>query len=78
LRRDSAVVIYLRSALFWLALLILTPPYALLAIASAPLPRMVRYRVISAWSRLMLHCLRYFCGIRWSVEAASTFRGSRR
>ena len=58
----------LRSALFWLALLIFTPPYALLALASAPLPRMARYRIISGWSLLMLHCLRLLCGIRWSVE----------
>ena len=58
----------LRSALFWLALLLFTPPYALLALASAPLPRMMRYRVISGWSRLTLRCLRGLCGIRWSVE----------
>jgi 1-acyl-sn-glycerol-3-phosphate acyltransferase len=57
-----------RSALFWLALLAFTPPYALLAIASAPLSRMARYRVISGWSRLMLWCLRGLCGIRWRVE----------
>ena len=44
----------LRSALFWLALLLITPPYAMLALASAPLPRMVRYRVISGWSRLTM------------------------
>lgn len=66
----------LRSALFWLALLLLTPPYALLALASAPLPRMARYRFISGWSRLMLHCLRYLCGIRWSVEGGSTCRSN--
>ena len=58
----------LRSALFWLALVLLTPPYALLAIASAPLPRMARYRVISGWSWLMLRCLRLVCGVRWKVE----------
>ena len=29
---------------------------------------MVRYRVISGWSRLMLWCLRTLCGIRWRVE----------
>ena len=58
----------LRSALFWLALLLFTPPYALIALASAPLPRMARYRIISGWSRLMLRCLRAICGIRWSVE----------
>jgi 1-acyl-sn-glycerol-3-phosphate acyltransferase len=58
----------LRSALFWLALLLFTPPYAILALACAPLPRMLRYRVISGWSRLMLWWLRMLCGIRWRVE----------
>jgi 1-acyl-sn-glycerol-3-phosphate acyltransferase len=58
----------LRSALFWLALLLFTPPYALIAVACAPLPRLTRYRVISGWSRLMLWCLRGLCGIRWQVE----------
>jgi 1-acyl-sn-glycerol-3-phosphate acyltransferase len=58
----------LRSALFWLALLLFTPPYAILACASAPLPRMLRYRFISGWSRLMLWCLQGICGIRWEVE----------
>ncbi|MGH8764137.1 MAG: lysophospholipid acyltransferase family protein [Burkholderiales bacterium] len=57
-----------RSALFWLALLVLTPPYALLALASAPLPRLARYRFISGWSRMMLWLLRRLCGIRWEVE----------
>ena len=61
-------MIILRSALFWLALLLITPPYAILALASAPLPRMARYRVISGWSRLMLWCLRGLCGIRWRVD----------
>ncbi len=62
------MITLLRSALFWLALLVFTPPYAVLALASAPLPRMARYRVISGWSRLMLRCLRTICGIRWTVE----------
>jgi 1-acyl-sn-glycerol-3-phosphate acyltransferase len=58
----------LRSALFWLTLLIITPPYALLALASAPLPRLVRYRIISGWSRLVVGCLRLICGVSWTVE----------
>jgi len=61
-------VTYLRSVLFWLALILLTPPYAMLAIACAPLPRMARYRVISGWSWLMLRWLRLVCGVRWKVE----------
>ena len=58
----------LRSSLFWLALLVVTPPYALIALASAPLPRHARYRVISGWSRIVLWLLHHLCGVRWSVE----------
>jgi 1-acyl-sn-glycerol-3-phosphate acyltransferase len=61
-------VTYVRSALFWLALILLTPPYALLAVASAPLPRLARYRVISGWAWLALRCLRRICGVHWAVE----------
>jgi len=60
-----------RSALFAAALLALTPPYALLALATAPLPRMTRYRVISGWSRLVILLARSILGIRWKVEGRS-------
>jgi 1-acyl-sn-glycerol-3-phosphate acyltransferase len=58
----------LRSTLFALALVLVTPPYALLALATFPLPRMARYRVISGWSRLVVRLARALCGIRWSVQ----------
>ena len=58
----------LRSVLFALALIIVTPPYALIALASAPLPRMTRYRIISGWSRLILWLARVILGIAWRVE----------
>jgi len=58
----------LRSALFALALLAVTPPYALIALATFPLPRMARYRIISGWSRLVVRLARALCGIRWQVE----------
>jgi 1-acyl-sn-glycerol-3-phosphate acyltransferase len=58
----------LRSVLFALALVVVTPPYALLALASFPLPRMARYRLISAWSRLVIWLAWLLCGIRWRVE----------
>ncbi len=57
-----------RSALFALALVVVTPPYALIALATFPLPRLARYRVISGWSRLVVRLARAICGIRWSVE----------
>ncbi len=59
---------YLRSALFALTLVLITPPYALLALATAPLPRMARYRIISGWSRLVVLLARALLGIDWRVE----------
>lgn len=58
----------LRSALFALALVVVTPPYALIALATFPLPRLARYRIISGWSRLVVRLARALCGIRWTVE----------
>ena len=59
---------WLRSGLFLLALLIVTPPFAVLSLFTAPLPRHARYRFISGWSVIMLWLLRHLCGVRWSVE----------
>ena len=57
-----------RSVLFAIALTIVTPPYAVIALVSAPLPRMTRYRIISGWSRLILWLARVILGIEWRVE----------
>ena len=57
-----------RSALFALALLLITPPYALLALATFPLPRLARYRIIAGWSRAVVHLARAILGIRWRDE----------
>jgi len=59
---------WLRSALFALAQLLITPPYALFVLACFPLPRMVRYRIISGWARCMVALSRAILGIRWRVE----------
>jgi 1-acyl-sn-glycerol-3-phosphate acyltransferase len=61
-------VTLLRSLLFMAALLVITPPYALLALATFPLPPLVRYRVISGWSRTALFLARRLLGIDWKVE----------
>jgi 1-acyl-sn-glycerol-3-phosphate acyltransferase len=58
----------LRSALFALALVLVTPPYALVALATFPLPRMARYRIISGWSRLVVWLAKVLLGIGWRVE----------
>ena len=57
-----------RSIVFAGALLVITPPYALLALATSLLPRMARYRVISGWSRLVVFLAKVVLGIQWHVE----------
>jgi len=59
---------WLRSSLFALAQIIVTPPYALLALVTFPLPRLARYRVISGWSRLIVWLASRILGIEWRVE----------
>ncbi len=58
----------LRSTLFALALCLVTPPYAVFALLTFPLPRMTRYRLISGWSRLVIRLARWILGIEWRVE----------
>ena len=59
---------WVRSALFAAALALVTPPYAVLALATFPLPRMLRYRFITGWSRIVLALARWIVGIDWRVE----------
>ncbi len=59
---------WLRSTLFAAALILITPPYALVALATFPLPRMARYRIISGWSRLAIWLAKIVLGIDWRIE----------
>lgn len=61
-------MILLRSLLFLFSLVLLTPPYSLIALLTYPLPVMWRYRVISHWSQIALWLLRVLCGIRYEVR----------
>ena len=58
----------LRSVLFAAALVLVTPPYAIIALCTCVLPRMTRYRIISGWSRLVILLARSILGIDWRVE----------
>lgn len=59
---------WLRSSLFALALVLITPPYAVVALATCALPRMARYRFISGWSCIILFLARRILRIDWRVE----------
>jgi len=58
----------LRSLLFLLLQLILTPVFSTLAIFTFPFAPLTRYRLISSYARTMIWLLRVVCGIRHEVR----------
>jgi len=68
-------VTLLRSVLFAAALVLVTPVYALVALATFPLPRMLRYWIISGWSRLVIRLSRILLRIDWRVEGRENLPG---
>jgi 1-acyl-sn-glycerol-3-phosphate acyltransferase len=60
-------VAVLRSLLYALFQLVVTPVYALVSLLTFPLPLHGRYRVISLWARMMVKAAEVICGIRYRV-----------
>jgi 1-acyl-sn-glycerol-3-phosphate acyltransferase len=58
----------LRSAIFALALLLLTPPYSVIALLTAALPRQTRWRIIAGWSHCVIGLARILLGLQYRVE----------
>jgi 1-acyl-sn-glycerol-3-phosphate acyltransferase len=64
------ILVVLRSTLYTLLQIIITPLYFLVIFASFPLSPFSRYRITSGWAHLMLFLLRVICGIRYRVIGA--------
>ena len=62
--------VVLRSCLFFLLQLLLTPPYAVIAVLTFPFNALTRYRIISVWARLMMLALDHLCGIKFRLIGA--------
>jgi len=58
----------IRSLIFLLLQLILTPIFSTLAIFTFPFSPLTRYRLISSYARTMIWLLRVVCGIRHEVR----------
>lgn len=61
---------HLRSALYFLFLIVTVIPYAFACVLWAPLPVHWRYKLTVGWPWLALWGARVFCGIRWQVKGA--------
>src|SRR5262245_47401403 len=62
--------VVVRSSLFALFQLVVTPPYALIALLTFPCTPLTRYRIISRWAWLMVAAARVICGIQYRVLGA--------
>ena len=63
----NSVFTVLRSTLYSLLQIIITPLYFLIILAAFPLPPIRRYRITSGWAHIMMFLLRLICGIRYRV-----------
>lgn len=59
--------VLVRSCLFALLQIVVTPLFALIALLTFPFKPHTRFRIISQWSRLMVAAARVICGIRYRV-----------
>lgn len=63
-------MVFIRSFIFALFQLLITPVFTLLAILSFPFHPITRYRIISGWALSVMWLLRVLCGIRMEVRGA--------
>lgn len=63
-------ILILRSTLFALFQIVITPPFAVVALLTFPFPPLTRYRIITVWARLIIAAARSICGIRYRVLGA--------
>lgn len=67
--------ILLRSCLFALFQIVVTPIFAVIALATFPFAPLTRYRVISGWARINIAAVRMLCGIRYRVIGSEHIPG---
>ena len=63
-------MIFIRSLIFLLLQILITPLFTLLGLLSFPLHPITRYRIISGWAHSVLWLLRIVCNIRMEVRGA--------
>ncbi len=62
--------VVIRSLLFALFQVLVTPPFAILALLSFPFTPFARYRLVTGWTRLVMAGAEKICGIRYRVLGA--------
>lgn len=68
-------MIYLRSILFFVGMVVSAPIVTMLALLVAPFPFSLRYRVISLWATFVIWWLRVTCNLRYKVSGLENING---
>lgn len=68
-------MIFIRSLIYLLLQIVITPIYSVIAILTFPFHPLTRYRIICGWAHIMLWLLRVVCGIRMEVRGAENIPG---
>lgn len=63
-------MLLIRSLVFLLLQVVLTPVFAILALFTFPFAPLTRYHLISSYARTMVWLVRMICGIRYEVRGA--------
>lgn len=63
-------MIWLRSALFALCQVFITPLFSILSLLTFPFKPVTRYRIISQWAKFNIFLVRVLCGINFRVVGA--------
>ncbi|MEO1956811.1 MAG: lysophospholipid acyltransferase family protein [Methylophilaceae bacterium] len=61
-------MLWIRSVLFLLGLLIATPIFSILVILLLPLPNVTRSRIASGWAHFAMFWLRFTCNLNYEVH----------
>jgi 1-acyl-sn-glycerol-3-phosphate acyltransferase len=64
----SRATLFLRSLLFFLVMLVVTPVWACICFMVAPLPYNQRYYVTSRWNVFIIWLAKVLCGIRYRIK----------
>lgn len=69
-------MVALRSVLYALLQVLITPFYSIIALLTFPFAPLTRYRIISGYARLMMKLAHWICGIRYRVLGAERIPGA--
>src|ERR1022692_4997905 len=67
------VTLFLRSLVFFLVMLTVTPVWACICFIVAPLPYNQRYYVTSRWNVFIIWLAKGLCGIRYQIKGYENF-----